>query len=170
MDTTEIGDRQWKEGQRQGEDRVTLQITMSSRTFYRYVYRPDNKKHWQGFAKYGIWVTGNVIYPGKLNEELFKKGTDNFQSSFCRLWGEKGHESADRRRHREREREAGQWALGTHLEAYYYYCRLPTCPYNSFRSRSVSFIKDQETVQDFVTRLTAEKPLTTLPLVMWSPH
>ncbi len=69
-------------------------------------------------------------------------------------------------REREREREAGQWALGTHLEAYCYYCCLPTCPYNTFRSRSVSFIKDQETVQDFVTRLSAEKPLTTLPLVM----
>jgi hypothetical protein len=44
-------------------------------------------------------------------------------------------------RERERERE---WSVGTHLEVYYYYdCCLPTCPYNSFQSRSVSFIKDQ---------------------------
>jgi hypothetical protein len=66
---------------------------------------------------------------------------------------------------RERERERG-WSVGTHLEVYYYCCCLPTCPYKSFQSRSVSFIKDQKTVQDFVTRLTAEKPLTTLPLLM----
>jgi hypothetical protein len=173
VDTTETGDRGWNEAQRQGEDRVTLRITLLSRTpFYRYVYRPDNKKHWQGFAKYGIWVRGMLSIQTNWVKNFSKKALTTFSlaSAGCEVKkGMKVQIAGGTERERERERERG-WSVGTHLEVYYYYCCLPTCPYNSFQSRSVSFIKDQKTVPDFVTRLTAEKPLTTLPLLMWSPH
>jgi hypothetical protein len=78
VDTTETGGRGWKEAQRQGEDRVNLRLTLLSHTFYRYRYRPDNKKHWQGFAKYGIWVPGMLSMQANWVKNSSKKGTDNF--------------------------------------------------------------------------------------------
>ncbi len=37
-DTIERGDRGWKEAQRQGEDRVTLRITLLSSVFFQAKY------------------------------------------------------------------------------------------------------------------------------------
>jgi hypothetical protein len=47
VDTTETGDRGWNEAQRQGEDRVTLRITLLSRTtFYRLVGARGRRPLW----------------------------------------------------------------------------------------------------------------------------